>query len=133
MATKKDYVVGSGNVFADLGYARPEEAATKDLEEVGGFSLREFSFTCCVSSGFPRQVGGPRQQVEGVPCSRPVVERLRTGREIQKVDSSVSRGGLGRRQGRAHSLPEEIKLINGLTSEAVGAPLFGLEHEPHVS
>ena len=29
MATKKDYVVGSGNVFADLGYARPEEAAAK--------------------------------------------------------------------------------------------------------
>ena len=27
MATKKDYVVGSGNVFADLGYARPQEAA----------------------------------------------------------------------------------------------------------
>ena len=29
MAMKKDYVVGSGNVFADLGYARPEEAAAK--------------------------------------------------------------------------------------------------------
>jgi phage-related protein len=29
MATKKDYVLGSGNVFADLGYARPEEAAAK--------------------------------------------------------------------------------------------------------
>ena len=29
MATKKDYVVGSGSVFADLGYARPEEAAAK--------------------------------------------------------------------------------------------------------
>lgn len=29
MATKKDHVVGSGNVFADLGYARPEEAAAK--------------------------------------------------------------------------------------------------------
>lgn len=29
MATKKDYVVGSGNVFADLGYARPEEATAK--------------------------------------------------------------------------------------------------------
>ena len=29
MARKKDYVVGSGNVFADLGYARPEEAAAK--------------------------------------------------------------------------------------------------------
>ena len=29
MATKKDYVVGSRNVFADLGYARPEEAAAK--------------------------------------------------------------------------------------------------------
>lgn len=29
VATKKDYVVGGGNVFADLGYARPEEAAAK--------------------------------------------------------------------------------------------------------
>lgn len=29
MAAKKDYVVGSGNVFADLGYPRPEEAAAK--------------------------------------------------------------------------------------------------------
>ena len=29
MGTKKDYVIGSGNVFADLGYARPEEAAAK--------------------------------------------------------------------------------------------------------
>jgi predicted XRE-type DNA-binding protein len=29
MTIKKDYVVGSGNVFADLGYARPEEAAAK--------------------------------------------------------------------------------------------------------
>ena len=29
MATKKDYVVGTGNVFADLGYSRPEEAAAK--------------------------------------------------------------------------------------------------------
>jgi predicted XRE-type DNA-binding protein len=29
MANKRDYVVGSGNVFADLGYARPEEAAAK--------------------------------------------------------------------------------------------------------
>lgn len=29
MTTKKDLVVGSGNVFADLGYARPEEAAAK--------------------------------------------------------------------------------------------------------
>lgn len=29
MTKKKDYVVGSGNVFADLGYARPEEAAAK--------------------------------------------------------------------------------------------------------
>ncbi len=29
MATKKDYVVGSGNVFADLGHPRPEEAAAK--------------------------------------------------------------------------------------------------------
>lgn len=29
MARKKDYVVGSRNVFADLGYARPEEAAAK--------------------------------------------------------------------------------------------------------
>jgi hypothetical protein len=27
--TRKDYVVGSGNVFADLGYARPEEVAAK--------------------------------------------------------------------------------------------------------
>lgn len=29
MANKKDYIVGSGNVFADLGYPRPEEAAAK--------------------------------------------------------------------------------------------------------
>jgi predicted XRE-type DNA-binding protein len=29
MANKRDYVVGSVNVFADLGYARPEEAAAK--------------------------------------------------------------------------------------------------------
>jgi len=29
MPTKRDHVVGSGNVFADLGYARPEEAAAK--------------------------------------------------------------------------------------------------------
>jgi predicted XRE-type DNA-binding protein len=29
MANKRDHVVGSGNVFADLGYARPEEAAAK--------------------------------------------------------------------------------------------------------
>ena len=29
MATKKDHVVGGSNVFADLGYARPEEAAAK--------------------------------------------------------------------------------------------------------
>jgi predicted XRE-type DNA-binding protein len=29
MATKKDHVVGTGNVFADLGFARPEEAAAK--------------------------------------------------------------------------------------------------------
>ena len=29
MATKKDHVVGRGNVFTDLGYARPEEAAAK--------------------------------------------------------------------------------------------------------
>ena len=29
MPNKKDYVVGSGNVFADLGYARPEEAVAK--------------------------------------------------------------------------------------------------------
>ena len=35
--------------------------------------------------------------------------------------------------GPAHYLPEEIKLINGLTSEAVGAPLFALQQEPHIS
>src|SRR3972149_12142867 len=29
MSTKKDYVVGSGNVFADLRVARPEEALAK--------------------------------------------------------------------------------------------------------
>lgn len=29
MSNKKDYVVGTGNVFADLGYPRPEEAAAK--------------------------------------------------------------------------------------------------------
>ncbi len=29
MATKKDYVVGSGNVFADLRVAHPEEALAK--------------------------------------------------------------------------------------------------------
>jgi predicted XRE-type DNA-binding protein len=29
MGTKKDYVVGTSNVFADLGYPRPEEAAAK--------------------------------------------------------------------------------------------------------
>jgi predicted XRE-type DNA-binding protein len=29
MANKRDYVVGSSNVFADLGYPRPEEAAAK--------------------------------------------------------------------------------------------------------
>ena len=29
MANKKDDIVGSGNVFADLGYPRPEEAAAK--------------------------------------------------------------------------------------------------------
>ena len=29
MSTKKDYVVGSGNVFADLGVRRPEEALAK--------------------------------------------------------------------------------------------------------
>ena len=29
MAPKQDHVVGSGNVFADLGYARPEAAAAK--------------------------------------------------------------------------------------------------------
>jgi predicted XRE-type DNA-binding protein len=29
MATKKDYVVGSGNVFADLRVPRPEEALAK--------------------------------------------------------------------------------------------------------
>jgi predicted XRE-type DNA-binding protein len=29
MPNKRDYVVSSGNVFADLGYPRPEEAAAK--------------------------------------------------------------------------------------------------------
>ena len=29
MAVKPSYVVGSGNVFADLGFARPEEALAK--------------------------------------------------------------------------------------------------------
>lgn len=29
MPAKKDYIVGSDNVFADLAYARPEEAAAK--------------------------------------------------------------------------------------------------------
>ena len=29
MATKKDYVVGSGNVFADLRVSHPEEALAK--------------------------------------------------------------------------------------------------------
>jgi len=29
MAGKKPYVIGSGNVFADLGVARPEEALAK--------------------------------------------------------------------------------------------------------
>ncbi len=29
MVSKRDYVIGSGNVFADLGYSRPEEAAAK--------------------------------------------------------------------------------------------------------
>src|SRR5262249_42504700 len=29
MPAKKDHVVGTGNVFADLGFARPEEAAAK--------------------------------------------------------------------------------------------------------
>ena len=29
MPTKKQYVIGSGNVFADLGVARPEEALAK--------------------------------------------------------------------------------------------------------
>lgn len=29
MATRKPYVTGSGNVFADLGVARPEEALAK--------------------------------------------------------------------------------------------------------
>ncbi len=29
MSTKKDYVVGSGNVFADLGLPHPEEALVK--------------------------------------------------------------------------------------------------------
>jgi predicted XRE-type DNA-binding protein len=29
MASKKNDVVGSGNVFADLGFARPEEALAK--------------------------------------------------------------------------------------------------------
>ena len=29
MAIKKDYEIGSGNVFSDLGYARPEEALAK--------------------------------------------------------------------------------------------------------
>lgn len=29
MANKKDHEVGSGNVFADLGYPRPEEALAK--------------------------------------------------------------------------------------------------------
>ena len=29
MANRKPYVVGSGNVFADLGVARPEEALAK--------------------------------------------------------------------------------------------------------
>lgn len=29
MANKRDYVVGSRNVFADLAYPRPEEAAAK--------------------------------------------------------------------------------------------------------
>jgi predicted XRE-type DNA-binding protein len=29
MSNKRDYVVGTGNVFADLGYPRPEEAAAK--------------------------------------------------------------------------------------------------------
>jgi hypothetical protein len=35
--------------------------------------------------------------------------------------------------GPAHYIPEEINLINGLTKEAVGKPLFALEHEPHIS
>ena len=29
MPTKRDHVVGSGNVFEDLGYPRPEEALAK--------------------------------------------------------------------------------------------------------
>ena len=29
MPPRKDHVVGTGNVFADLGYPRPEEAAAK--------------------------------------------------------------------------------------------------------
>ena len=29
MTSKKDYVVGSGNVFADLNVPRPEEALAK--------------------------------------------------------------------------------------------------------
>lgn len=29
MPNKRDYVVGTGNIFADLGYPRPEEVAAK--------------------------------------------------------------------------------------------------------
>lgn len=35
--------------------------------------------------------------------------------------------------GPAHYISEEIRLINGLTCEAVGTRLFVLEHEPHIS
>lgn len=34
--------------------------------------------------------------------------------------------------GPAHYLAEGIRLINGLTKEAVGSPLFDLAHEPHI-
>ena len=57
--------------YESLPEAERDEAYSRGPVRLQNLGERRTG-ACRVSSGSPRQVGGPRQQVEGVPCSRPL-------------------------------------------------------------
>jgi hypothetical protein len=103
---KKGYVVGSGNVFADLGHPRPAEALAKA-------ELARKIGTIIERRGLTQSTTGWVLARSTCSVSRPARERRRDRRETEGASS-----GSGARDGRLRqSTPERLTRLEAPKEE----------------
>lgn len=99
MATKKTHVIGSGNVFEDLGHPRPAEALAKaELARKIGAIIERHGLTQAAAAGIlevdqPKVSALLRGRLAGFSLDRLVRFLVRLGSDVEIVVKPRPRAG----------------------------------------